>query len=33
MSGPVEEIAVLTAFLRDNRAGSATHRPEQEEPP
>jgi hypothetical protein len=31
--GPAEEIAVLIAFLRDNRAGSATHHPEQEEHP
>ena len=28
MSGPVEEIAVLFALLRDNRAGLAAHRPE-----
>jgi hypothetical protein len=31
--GPVEEIAVFIAFLRDNRAGLAAHRPEQEERP
>jgi hypothetical protein len=28
VSGPVEEIAVLFALLRDNRAGLAAHRPE-----
>jgi hypothetical protein len=33
LSGPVEEIAVLIALLRDNRAGLAAHRPEQEERP
>ena len=33
VSGPVEEIAVLIALLRDNRAGLATYRPEQEERP